>query len=128
LGLLGARSRGRKASDGQQTIHLSPTEFAPKQKSGESVSKDCPFCDLASRELVAENDLTVAFRDSFPVNPGHTLIIPRRHVATWFDATREEQIALLDLVDPVKARLDRELRPDGYNHAYPDVEQPLAWA
>ena len=77
--------------------------------------KDCPFCDLASRELVAENELSAAFCDGYPVNPGHTLIIPRRHAATWFEATRDEQAAMLDLVDQVKARLDDELRPDGYN-------------
>jgi diadenosine tetraphosphate (Ap4A) HIT family hydrolase len=79
------------------------------------VPKECPFCDLASRELVAENELTAAFRDGFPVNPGHTLIIPRRHVAAWFEARRDEQVAILDLVDQVKARLDDKLRPAGYN-------------
>ncbi|MHB8763145.1 MAG: HIT family protein, partial [Deferrisomatales bacterium] len=66
----------------------------------------CPFCDLTSRDLIAENALAVAFRDGFPVNPGHTLIIPRRHVATWFDATRQEQLAILELADQVKADLD----------------------
>jgi hypothetical protein len=49
------------------------------------------------------------------VSPGHALIIPRRLVATWFEATREEQIALFELIDTVKARLDAELQPDGYN-------------
>lgn len=68
----------------------------------------CPFCDPAGRELVAENELAVAFRDAYPVNPGHTLIVPRRHVATWFDATREEQLAILELADRVKAQLDAE--------------------
>ena len=46
--------------------------------------------------------------EPLPVSPGHTLIVPRRLVATWFDATREEQLALLDLVDEVKRRLDEE--------------------
>lgn len=96
--------------------------------------RDCPFCSLVGREFVAENDLAVAFRDGFPVNPGHTLIIPRRHVPTWFLATREEQIAILELADRVKAQLEADgvtvselsrgtrnleigasLRPDGYN-------------
>ncbi|MEW6490667.1 MAG: HIT domain-containing protein, partial [Thermodesulfobacteriota bacterium] len=67
---------------------------------------------------MAENALAVAFRDGYPVNPGHTLIIPRRHVATWFEATREEQVAVLDLLDEVKARLDAELKPDGYNGGF----------
>ncbi|RMF84467.1 MAG: HIT domain-containing protein [Nitrospirae bacterium] len=65
--------------------------------------------------MVAENDLAVAFPDGFPVSRGHTLIVPRRHVATWFDASPEERQALLALADEVKARCDAELRPDGYN-------------
>lgn len=75
----------------------------------------CPFCALHDRDLVAQNALAVAIRDRFPVSPGHTLVIPRRHAATWFDATRAEQLALLDLVDGIKRRLDAERRPDGYN-------------
>ncbi len=64
---------------------------------------------------MASNDLAFALRDNFPVSPGHTLVVPRRLVATWFEATRQEQVAILDLVDVVKTALDAELMPDGYN-------------
>jgi diadenosine tetraphosphate (Ap4A) HIT family hydrolase len=73
------------------------------------------MCDLHGIELVAENDLAAAFRDRYPVSPGHTLVITKRHVGTWFEATQDEQHALLDLVDLVKKALDAELHPDGYN-------------
>jgi diadenosine tetraphosphate (Ap4A) HIT family hydrolase len=92
---------------------------APRSSSPQPPNPDpcpsCPFCELGNRELVAENALAAAFRDGFPVNPGHTLIVPRRHVATWFDATREEQLAILELADQVKAQLDAEFQPAGYN-------------
>jgi diadenosine tetraphosphate (Ap4A) HIT family hydrolase len=74
-----------------------------------------PFLILPADRHVASNALAFAIRDGFPVSPGHTLIVPRRLVATWFEATREEQAAMLDLVDMVKAQLDAELQPDGYN-------------
>ena len=74
-----------------------------------------PFLNLPADRHVASNALAFAIRDGFPVSPGHTLIVPRRLVATWFEATREEQVAMLELVDLVKAQLDAELRPDGYN-------------
>ena len=65
---------------------------------------------------VAANSLAFAIRDAFPVSPGHTLVITKRPVATWFEATREEQQALLDLVEVVKRDLDAQTpRPDGYN-------------
>jgi diadenosine tetraphosphate (Ap4A) HIT family hydrolase len=60
-----------------------------------------PFLQLPASEWVASNDLAFAIRDRYPVSPGHTLIIPRREVATWFDATAHEQHAIIDLIDRV---------------------------
>lgn len=73
------------------------------------------FLQVDPHEWVASNDLAFAIRDRFPVNDGHTLVVPRRHVATWWDASIDEQHALMELVDTVKLRLDAELSPDGYN-------------
>lgn len=74
-----------------------------------------PFLQLPRERWVASNALAFAVRDAFPVSPGHTLLVPRRLVVTWFEATREEQHALLDLLDEVKRGLDAELQPAGYN-------------
>ncbi|MCP3168761.1 DEAD/DEAH box helicase family protein [Myxococcus qinghaiensis] len=74
-----------------------------------------PFLLIPESEWVASNTLAFAIRDASPASPGHTLVIPRRPVATWFDATAEEQRALFSLVDEVKRGLDAELKPDGYN-------------
>lgn len=75
-----------------------------------------PFVRIPESEWVASNALAFAVRDLNPVSPGHTLVIPRRVVATWFDATREEQHALFDLVDQVKLALDAgHPMPAGYN-------------
>ncbi len=74
-----------------------------------------PFLERSESEWIASNALAFAIFDGFPVSPGHALIIPKRLVATWFEASVEEQRALMDLVAVVKARLEREYRPDGYN-------------
>lgn len=76
---------------------------------------ESPFASADPGTWVAENSLAFALRDRFPVTPGHTLLVPKRMIASWFDATRDEQIAILDLLDSVKGALDAELRPDGYN-------------
>ena len=47
--------------------------------------------------------------------PGHLLILPRRHVAGFFDASANERAALIELLDAGKALLDERYRPDGYN-------------
>jgi diadenosine tetraphosphate (Ap4A) HIT family hydrolase len=75
----------------------------------------CAFCGVPAGRITAENSLAVAIRDAFPVNPGHTLVITRRHVVSWFDTTADERIALFALVDRVRAQLDAELKPAGYN-------------
>ncbi|MBN1208210.1 MAG: DEAD/DEAH box helicase family protein [Myxococcaceae bacterium] len=74
-----------------------------------------PFLAIPESEWVASNTLAFAILDRYPVSPGHTLVIPRRPVATWFEATTEEQRALFELVDEIKRRLDAKLAPDGYN-------------
>ncbi|MDP2311744.1 MAG: DEAD/DEAH box helicase family protein [Pseudomonadota bacterium] len=75
----------------------------------------CPFCAPSGIATVAENPLAFAFRDRYPVSPGHTLVVTRRHVPDFFGCTAEERAALLELVDRVKADLDLELHPDAYN-------------
>lgn len=77
---------------------------------------NCPFCKVESeRELIASTPLSIAFFDGFPVSPGHTLIIPRRHVASFFDLTKDEQKDMLTLADNVKSIIDDKYHPDGYN-------------
>ena len=77
--------------------------------------KDCLFCAIPPEQILIDGPIAVAARDSYPVSKGHTLIIPRRHVASFFETTDEERRAMLNLLDEVKALLDREHKPDGYN-------------
>lgn len=73
------------------------------------------MCSIDAERIVVANELALAFRDGFPVNPGHTLIITKRHLPTWFEATRAEQASVFALVEEVKRLLDDEFHPDGYN-------------
>jgi len=75
----------------------------------------CPFCDPDFSRVLAVNDLAIAILDGYPVSPGHTLILPKRHFASLFEATAEELAALFDLLDEVCRRLKTELQPDGFN-------------
>lgn len=63
-------------------------------------SDSCPFCS-PNRAIVAENTLAYAIRDGFPVSPGHTLVIPRRHVETVLGLTEQETAACWELVRAV---------------------------
>ena len=74
-----------------------------------------PFLQVPPGRWVSSNRVAFAIADKFPVSPGHTLVVPRRLIATWWDATAEERLGLLELVDTVKEILDREHHPGGYN-------------
>ena len=79
------------------------------------MTASCLFCALGARRIVLANELAVVLRDSYPVSPGHTLIVPKRHVASFFDVSGEEREAMLALLDSAKRGLDEEFHPDGYN-------------
>mgnify|MGYP003376335381 CR=1 FL=1 len=51
----------------------------------------CPFCHLGPERIAGSNATGLIVRDAYPVTPGHTLIIPRRHVGSFFDLTPEER-------------------------------------
>lgn len=75
----------------------------------------CPFCSLPAERISHAHPCALALRDGYPVSPGHTLVIPRRHVASLPDLTPDEACALWSLLAEARAALDAELRPDGYN-------------
>lgn len=75
----------------------------------------CPFCTLTDQRIRTKNEHGVVIRDGFPISPGHTLIIPKRHLASFFELTNSERQALFDLLEKAKAVIDMEFSPAGYN-------------
>ncbi|MBK9410114.1 MAG: DEAD/DEAH box helicase family protein [Gemmatimonadetes bacterium] len=82
---------------------------------GEEPESACPFCAIPDDACLLAEETVRAIWDGFPVSPGHSLIIPRRHIPTWFDASVDEQDAITRLVDRVRVEVDKRYSPDGYN-------------
>ncbi len=78
-------------------------------------SKPCPFCPPKEGEILEMHPLAVAITDSNPLTRGHSLVIPRRHVASFFELSGEERLAIGELLDRVKVAIDRDHGPDAYN-------------
>ena len=76
---------------------------------------DCFFCHLDDTKIISQDDLVITIRDGFPISPGHTLIIPKRHIASFFAATDTEHKALLQALTIAKTELEQKYAPDGYN-------------
>ncbi|MGC1454669.1 MAG: HIT family protein [Nitrospirota bacterium] len=75
----------------------------------------CPFCSIAAEKIAAQDSLSFTIRDTLPVSPGHTLILPKRHIASIFQATKDEVAALWEAVQQARNGLIREYSPDGFN-------------
>ena len=74
----------------------------------------CIFCN-PDREILAGNPSAIAVFDSFPVSPGHTLVLPRRHAATIWDLDESEFDDCFRLVRALRPLLAARFSPDGFN-------------
>ncbi len=75
----------------------------------------CPFCTPPADRIFHAGRLTLGLWDGFPISPGHALLIPKRHFASWFEATAEEQAELLAVIEQARGEIERQHRPDGFN-------------
>jgi len=80
----------------------------------QKTKKECIFC-TPSREVILESVHAYAIFDKFPVSPGHSLVIPKRHVSSYFDLTLNEKIACDLTLNKLKEKIEKEYKPDGYN-------------
>jgi diadenosine tetraphosphate (Ap4A) HIT family hydrolase len=83
-------------------------------------NKPCAYCSLSvvkEREITG-NSLVWAFPTNIPVNPGHTLVSPRRCVQTWVEMTTEERLAIIELADKIMKALQKSMGAEGFNCAW----------
>jgi diadenosine tetraphosphate (Ap4A) HIT family hydrolase/5-methylcytosine-specific restriction endonuclease McrA len=87
------------------------TDFRDFKQMFETRDNGCLFCDIQSKDrkrIVVENTLAYAIRDGFEVAAGHTLFIPKRHVADYFGLVPAEVNAINQLMAEQKALLQTE--------------------
>ena len=77
--------------------------------------ESCIFCQKTKNEILCANELAIAFYDNYPVNKGHALVVPKRHVQTFFEADPAELAAINELIFQLKNILDEKYKPAGYN-------------
>lgn len=80
-----------------------------------SSATPCAFCTLPAGRILGENEHTVWILDLHPVSPGHSLVVPKRHVESFFETTPAERAAILSLLDGAREHVCRNHAPSGYN-------------
>jgi diadenosine tetraphosphate (Ap4A) HIT family hydrolase/5-methylcytosine-specific restriction endonuclease McrA len=71
----------------------------------EDREQNCSFCTIEAERVIAQNELCFALRDGYPVSPHHTLIIPKRHLANFFDLYQPELNAVHALLHNMEAEI-----------------------
>ena len=80
---------------------------------------NCIFCKIIAGEIpstkVYEDDKVLAFLDISPINPGHTLVIPKEHYETLVDLPDEELAGLMPVAKNIGQAIMSKLGADGFN-------------
>jgi diadenosine tetraphosphate (Ap4A) HIT family hydrolase len=85
-----------------------------KQEHKRDLNNPCLFC-TDPQGVSLTNELAYSARDTYPASPGHSVVIPKRHVSSFFDLTPDEVSACMELIREERKLLDKEFSPDGYN-------------
>ena len=76
---------------------------------------ECQFCVLPKIRIWFDQAGVVVFRDAYPISPGHTLVIPKKHVKSLFELDEGEREDLFQALSRAKSLLESEMKPDGFN-------------
>ena len=92
------------------------TDFRKMLDSYKVRVQGCVFCDIHSDRIVRQNELCYAVRDEYPVTPLHSLIIPKRHIGSYFELYQPEINGIQSLLQEVKVDIEKQDKTvDGFN-------------
>jgi diadenosine tetraphosphate (Ap4A) HIT family hydrolase len=81
----------------------------------ETPATNCELCSPPAQDVMFGDENAYVRLDNNSLSPGHALIVPRRHVADFFDMTWQEKLSVLSLLDQLKTEVGQRYKPDGYN-------------
>ena len=92
------------------------TDYAAVHASYRVRQEGCAFCEMPTDRIMATHELAYAIRDLYPVTEGHILVVPKRHVADYFDLYQPERNAIDALLEDYRHTLESsDPTIDGYN-------------
>ena len=83
-------------------------------------NSSCIFCTVDEARIAWQAPVAIAVWDGYPVSPGHALVVPCRHVASWVDLTGDEKTAIVAGIDAVRSLIAERHGPDGFNDGFND--------
>ena len=80
----------------------------------------CPYCNYDDYDVIAKNDFGMVLPEPNSLSQGHCVIIPLRHVASFFDLTDKERKSLLALLEQARNELKIRHQPAGFHIGFND--------
>ena len=79
------------------------------------MDEECVFCQIVAGQVngfvIASNELCVAFLDALPLNPGHTLVVPRAHHQDLPSLDAQTSAAMFNLARQIATKLRSSALP-----------------
>lgn len=82
--------------------------------------ENCPHCQIEDADIIAQDDYGVIIYDRTPVTKGHALVMPRRHVASFFEVSDKERKSLIALIEQARNELEIIYHPNGFHVSFAD--------
>lgn len=82
----------------------------------------CPYCEIDEMDAMERNEFGLIIPAFNPLSKGHTLIIPRRHVSSFFEVTDKERKSLVTLLELARNELKIRHQPEGFHIGFSDGE------
>ncbi|MEB5477095.1 HIT family protein [Acinetobacter sp. ESL0695] len=83
-------------------------------------SEKCIYCDVDEYDIIAKNEFGVVFPEPTSLSKGHVVIVPLRHISSFFEITDQERKSLMSLLEKARNELEMRYKPSGYHIGFND--------
>ena len=81
---------------------------------------NCPYCSIDDYDLIAKNEFGAVLPEPKSLSKGHSVIVPLRHVSSFFEITDKERKSLMSLLEQARNELNIIHQPAGFHIGFND--------
>lgn len=81
---------------------------------------NCIYCNFDEYDIIAKNDFGVILPEPNALSKGHCVIVPLRHISSFFDVTDKERKSLMTLLELARNELKIRHQPEGFHVGFND--------
>ena len=81
---------------------------------------NCPYCNFDEYDIIDKNDFGVILPEPNALSKGHSVIVPLRHISSFFDITDKERKSLMSLLELARNELKLRFHPAGFHIGFND--------